>query len=120
MAAQVRLVKGGRRPINAVLNLSNARFTYKPAVLLCLVRVGAQSNATLLATTLAFQLQLAQSILGTRHYRKYKMAQAESISSTNPLSDSFPITRPGVRPKPRFDKYLRVHDTNATVAANTF
>jgi hypothetical protein len=63
-------------------------------------------DATLLATTLNFQrnwLNLYEAAI----LESIQMAQADSIRGTDPLSAYLPITKAGVRPKPRFDKRLK-------------
>jgi hypothetical protein len=65
-------------------------------------------DAILLATTLTFQrnwLNLYESAI----LESVKSAQTESISGTKPLSNYFPVTRPGIPPKPKFDNRLHTH-----------
>jgi hypothetical protein len=63
-------------------------------------------DATLLATALNFQrswLNLYEAAI----LESIQMAQADSIRGTTPLLAYSPITKAGVRPKPRFDKRLK-------------
>jgi hypothetical protein len=64
------------------------------------------ADATLQATTLTFQrnwLNLYEPAI----LESIKMAQTNSIKGTTPLSAYFPVTHPGCRPTPHFDKRLK-------------
>jgi hypothetical protein len=63
-------------------------------------------DATLLATTLNFQRNWL-NLYEAATLESIQMAQSDSIRGTTPLLAYFPITKAGVRPKPRFDKSLK-------------
>jgi hypothetical protein len=68
---------------------------------------------TLSTTTLNFQrnwLNLYESAI----LESIKMAHAISLRGAHPLSNYFVVTRPGVRPKPQFDKRLRTRHKSAS------